>query len=735
MSLVKTVVRQRDFSGGEIDESGGRRDDTKLFPASLKRALNGQPLDAGALARRPGRRVRYFDGGWHDVVRPVSDSEFDVTFADGRFTARLTGGSVVTNITGCPWTAAMLPDLSWVAAGKRIFVAHRSFMPQVLTYDVDAGSWGLVEFAFRLGLNGATDEPFYRFADFGETMQPSATTGSVTLTTLTDVFDPGHVGARFTWGGKQVLITAVTTARLATATVIEELPPSFRVTVDTVSGFIVGEVVEGQTSGAKGELIAVDTVAKTLDILCTTNFLGFTATELIIGQNGRAKVTSQALQSPFATIQWEESFISAVRGYPGSVSFDVQRLIFCDFPQFEQGILWSAIDAPDNLKITGDADGAIFEYVPRPCRVLFVEGFGDEIVFTDRGVFYIPIAEGTPLAPGSVEFRVISNDAVAKVRPVAVPNGLIFVGSTRKRLFAIVGNRYSVMMTVPHTIKPLTDFHSHLFTEVIAIAASTDASDTISPNFAYAVNADGSVAAGRYNVNEDWMGWFPWTSTGRITAVISRYGETIFSVAYDLAAGVVETVEVLDRDAVMDGTIDLVDFIGTDPFRDSTGDPILDSTGEAIFASSGFLVPFAGVSVDLIANGFYFGEIMVGADGSVDVPLAAAEFVDASLGLRFPVEVQPFIPAPDGGSNIGQALRRRKVGKSAITVRNTTVFRAGNHTFAGFLAGEDMESVRPVRDATYTWRGLGRAYDPTETIIQDVPGTFTMLEMAFQVTA
>jgi len=40
-------------------------------------------------------------------VKPVADATFDVTFVDARFTARLNGGAIVSELVA-PWTEAMI---------------------------------------------------------------------------------------------------------------------------------------------------------------------------------------------------------------------------------------------------------------------------------------------------------------------------------------------------------------------------------------------------------------------------------------------------------------------------------------------------------------------------------------------------------------------------------------------------------------------------------------------------
>ncbi|MEX0627580.1 MAG: hypothetical protein WD230_03000, partial [Cucumibacter sp.] len=208
MAIVKQVIRQRDFSAGEMNPTALRRDDTKIYKSALRAARNVRPLQTGGVTRRPGRTIRYFDGGKHDIVRPVADADFDVTFATARFTARLLDGGIIAELVA-PWTADQVEEMSWEVYGRRIFVCHRDFRPQVIEYDRETGVWSIFDYDFRADIGGKLRAAFFRFASYGVTLAPSALTGSITLTASAAVFRAGHVGVLFRYAERQVEITAV----------------------------------------------------------------------------------------------------------------------------------------------------------------------------------------------------------------------------------------------------------------------------------------------------------------------------------------------------------------------------------------------------------------------------------------------------------------------------------------------------------------------------------------------
>lgn len=728
MSIPGTMVRQRDFSAGQVDEFAERRSDIKLLDAAMAKATNGRPREAGGVTRRPGRRVVYFDGGQHDLVRPTSDAAFDITFAVGRFTARLQGGGIVANITGCPWTAEILPNLSWQAIGRRIYIVARGMQPQYVEYDPIAGAWALFDYEFQSDSAGRLYAPFHRYADLGITLRPSALTGSVALLASAPVFVAGHVGVTFTYVGRQVRVTAVADSTSATATVIEELPPTFRLTVDSTAGFSVGQSVEGLDTSTVGEITEINTGSGYLYVVVTNNFSGFQVDEYVIGANGRGKVTAVTTASPGASVQWLECFMSELRGYPGSVAYINQRLVLCDWPQFEAAILASAVGFDQDFETSSaSADAAIFTYVPLSCRVYQVIEGPDVFVLTDAGSWFMPVSESLPFTQGNARFKRISGIASSNVRAVFAEEAVVFVGAEAQRVLAIVPVGADQR---PYEVMDLSEWHQDLFDTPLSIAVS-DGSRAAPGRMLYVVNSDGTVTVGRYQRGAEFIGWFPWTGEGQVTACCAKFGTVLFSVAYSST----EVVEELDDSLYLDGCVELSDFTGEDAIQTSTSEPIQTSTGQNFVTSDGALVPFAGVTMYGWGDGQYLGEIEVDADGRVEFPEG---YDDRLIGWLYEPDWEFFVPTFEGGEAFGQARRRRKVKQVVITVRNTVTFQADGHAysheFAGYRIGESQEEPRPERDDVFRYRRLGRSFDPRVSVRQPVPGPLTIIEVATEAT-
>ena len=435
--------------------------------------------------------------------------------------------------------------------------------------------------------------PFYRFAAFGVTMSPSALTGSITLTASAAVFEAGHVGVHFTYMDRELLITAVAGGGSATASVIEDLPPTFRLTLDNVDGFSVGETVEGEDSNTVGEITSVDARRKHVYVTVSNNYSGFDVAgkEYIVADEGRGKLSAQSADTTHrAILQWKEQFMSAHRGWPGSVSFDAQRLILCDFPQIEEAVIWSAIDAPDDIDTASSAaDAAIFTYVPRTCRVL-PSHRRCRSIRSDRRRLLLRADLGIGAAdPGQ---RPVPADHQQRGRQY--PRGACRGQRDLRGIGAQSAVRALSDRSEYRSLQggSLTDFHAELFSGPVSIAVA-DGSDAAPGRHIYVVNDDGMMIVGRYRQGEDFVGWFPWDSTGLVTAVAARFGSVIVAVTY--SAG--NTVEALDDTKKLDGTIELSDFSGNDVIALSTGEAIGTSTGEEIVTESGALIPVAGTTM------------------------------------------------------------------------------------------------------------------------------------------
>jgi hypothetical protein len=700
------VVAQRDFTAGQLDESAARRDDTPIMRAGLKTARNIRILNTGAACRRPGRRALIATTGIVEEVRPAAGVTWlmilenaQVRFVKRDLSASQTFGSM-------PWTTSILPDLRWVESDGAVVVAHQSMAPRVFTYNATAGTWASSTFAFAVDPTGAVRQPYYNFfPGQGITLTPSARTGSITITFSAPVLVPAHVGKVFRYAERQMTLTGYTSSTVGTATVIEELPPTYDVVVDTVSGLQVGDVVEGLDTGAKGQVTAI--VGTTVTVLLTKVWGGFAGGEKMVGPRSVSEVSTEALNLSLApATQWDEAAINAVRGWPGAVNKDSQRLIFTKFPTLKGAIAWSATATLFDFKIGATKTDAIFEVAPGNAQVLDVLGGADEFVFTDEGVLYIPVSVSQPLIAGGIEFREISNDASSAIRPQKTGEGLVYVNAGRTRVLAIVGTG---QVSRPYVVQDLTEFHAQLIKEPVAIATSS--ADVKAPErYIYVCNGDGTLAVGRYQQQagtKGWVGWVPWDGLGPNKWVTALGSDVTVTVEYAPTAGAARWAEVFEDGLLLDGTNSLAS--AWTPFNWA-----------------------AGLTVSTEQGGWYRGDFAAPLTSSSGVPVTSV--VGLNGGFDFEVEMEPFVPHADPGQSHKQRLRPRRISLAAATVQHSQAIEVGGKLIPFWLAGEDQEEAPPLRDSTYRVRPLGRTIDPTWSVKQVTPGALVVTELTTETT-
>lgn len=700
--IPSIVLAQRDFSAGVVDFDARRRDDTTILKAALQAGTNMRPLSAGGMIDRPGREFQYFTDGRPGWARPSPGVRHKISFGDGTFTARTEDNVSNTTLAGCPWAEADIPNLKWCMADDTIIVAGigTTMPPQVIYYDVDEDEWTRVEFAFQEELNGDIRQPYYRFAAGGITMQPSALTGSITVTFSDDVLVAGHVGKIFRYFDYEMEFTAVASAVEGTATVTRALPGTRAITVGSTTGFGEGDAVEGATSGTAG--VVSEIVSSTvMNVVLEVPGSAFGTTEVIVGPTARSTSSANSAATAAAFPIWDEQLVSDVRGYPEGVNFDRDRVMFYDFPLLGRAVVWSELGVIDAFNVGTLPTDGMFETLPVNCEVKYVDGGADQFVYTDVGVFYIPISSSSPLVPGSVEFRSIPSDGAAAVRPARTMDGAVFINQARNRVLSL---RATGQTAQPYIVEDIGEYHRDLFSSPIELALSTGSSGQ---ELVYVLNDDGTMVAGKLNRGENLVGWFPWEGEGLIRYLASDRGDVLFGVEYELDSGSVLVVEEEDEDGLLDCLMD--------------GD------------DTATLAQFVGLTGAVFENGIYGGQYVIAVDGTLTG--WGGTPADATVGFTFDGDIMPFVGNADAGQSQRQRMRMRSIKQVACVVNGT----AAELTFCGrvhsaYHANDDEGAAPERRNKTIFGRVAGRSHEPEIRLQRTAPGRLKVIEFSIEVT-
>ena len=188
---------QYGYELGEVSETFDWRADLKVRDRSLKRASNGRPRYSGVMEGRFGS-TRLFEAagdGWIHDMAVEGVSYMLIVTAEAVDIRLVSDRSQVGSISSCPWTADMLPELVIETWGSQAFIFHQDMAPQIIER-ADDGTWSRTAWAPVDGTGGTIRQPYFRFADRGVTLTPSARTGSVTLTASAAAFTSDMVGLR-----------------------------------------------------------------------------------------------------------------------------------------------------------------------------------------------------------------------------------------------------------------------------------------------------------------------------------------------------------------------------------------------------------------------------------------------------------------------------------------------------------------------------------------------------------
>ena len=731
----KLYSSQTDFSYGQVNANIKRRDDTEPVRLGGRVATNWRSLATGQLVPRPGRRALFPPNGPRtERIRMGDGSLWEIAFSAGRVQIFTTGGDLAASNASANylWTNDTLRNVVFSVAQNEVIVCFTGMRPQVLRWTPNPAAWSFEAFTFNSSANQIY-EPFFRLSVLGATMTPSDITGSIILTCTQDYFVTSMIGRVISYVGQQVTITGVNDARNATANVAYRLPQTISIPVDECAVFQAGQIASAagenikievaSTSASTGAGNVIGTLLSTISFMSAWNGMDGAVRDTMTTPLGTARFTGAPTLygTPAASLQWQEEFMSDLLGWPASCFYDRGRLGFCDFPQMTGAIVWSALSGARDFWVDTvaavlqpeagvSADAAIFDIIPNSPVVKFVTPFhGDQFAFTDRGIYYIPIqAASNPLKPGSVEFRQIANDGCADIPPISTQDAIVFVNAGKTRCSAV---RATGSYTLPYDSSDISDPHTDLFNSPVCMAITTGDGQH-QERYVYVVNADGSLAVGKFSPERKFVGWMPWVSAYPTTWVTTDGADVIYTTRYPGSW----VAEQEDDDLYMDGVISV---------KSPPAALTIPGRGPMWFAPS--------ISATLMLdNDIDLGDRAVDANGNI--VFNGDDDTDPNtlvVGINFPVS--RFLPfprnAPMDGPAVSQRQRRRKLSRAVVHVIHSGGFRFGTRQIPSTNFGENALAKPVLRETSYSVRVLGRGFDPIiPEVVKDRPGPFTLCE-------
>ena len=703
---MKVWMPKATFGSGELSPTMARRSDTRQHQDGAALMRNVRLLNTGGFSRRPGTRhmLTVPAGGRLIEFTFNVDQEYLLVFSNGRMDAyRWSGGSLAAagSLTSCPWSAADVAAMTWVQSGDTVFLACRGWAPQTVQR-TGASSWTRAAWTPDPGPGGSAQQPYYKFADPESTITPSARSGSITVTASASVFSSAHVGQRLRYVQREIAITAVASGTSASATVVEELPKTQRLTVESVAGFQTREQVEQDVTGAKGEVVAIG--ASTIDVLITQKGSAFEVDEDLAGPNAKSNVTVVADIDPAPARDWDEPYLSPVHGYPGAVGLHRDRLWWSGHTALPASVLASRVGTYFNFDLgTGeDADG-IFENIG-DAAVAWVRHLASAetlLVLTDQGAYYVPESPANPIRPSSIQFARVGAHGAGQARPQAFDEGLLYVHRSGNAVMDLRATGDTVKqwsaddvgLLAAHLIQSPTD------------AAATHGADGAPERYAFFVGADDTLAVLHSIQSQEVLGWTRWDTDGAFRSVAALGGTVFVVVERTFGAGRSWCLERFDESVTLDGVAEL--------------------------ATEGAAAPlYAGMDVWARAGRESWGPLSMDGNGRLTETIG----VDGALevGRHFRPLVRTLSPEPQrpNGTSAGTVKR---ITKARVYVLSSTRVALNGRTMTAHDIGEDVTAAPVARTDWHEVTLLGRQREPYVEITQDDPVPMTVLGLSMEV--
>lgn len=732
--MAKQSIIQRDMRLMETREDFVEREDLDLRRASLRGARNMRSLATGVVEARPGLKyANRLSATAREPIQfyPSDGDKYGIILSDDAIhVVNENGGTSYLN-TNPPWTSAA--GIWVVILRNQVIVGASDIGIYVVQYE--AREFTLEAWTFSEAVGAEIAQPYWAFNP-GVTLQPSNSTGAVTIVASESVFTEDHAGLRLRYAHREILITEFLASNALRGEVVTQLPPSFRLRVDSTSEVRVGDVLTGNDTNWQGVVTMVENDHR-LRVVTLSQFDGPEDTILLNEELSGPSYTIQLEAggkfeiAPQPTEIWDEPMMSDARGWPRSAAVASERLTFVDFPLIPDGVALSSNRALNDFKVGSEDDDAIARQIgdAQP-RIRHVINAGDLLFLTDRGCYLIPLRNDSLLTPSTFNAILFDDRGCNGIKPVRVNDGVVFVESNGENVAVAL---LDGTVQLKWRVRALTVFHNHLIKSPVSLCGPSLES-SLPEKYVLVVNGDGTMAALSYasSLKEEGIGVAPWDTDGNFISAAAMFGNYWAVVDREVTGGTVRLLESFEDNYLVDCGVEVEDLGNTYvPLTVNGAD--LTVNGETLYVSSPHVRHIPGHDVYLVEESYVQGPYTVNSDGTItDLPEVIGK---RQIGLNFVAVASPWsvenIESPRVGTFDVRCIR------FLISIQNTGEFqvRCNNdiRSLGGYSFGDLLSKPPPVASRNITVPVFGRRTNPDLAVIKNKPGTFRILYLGQEV--
>jgi hypothetical protein len=716
--MQKLRVPINSFQFGEVSDSLLMRSDTPVYASSAQSLQNMIVMSEGSVKKRDGLKHIYtYSGLTFDPLYPDQSHLFRFMFSDDeqyiisvehekvRAFFLYPNGSVAlvdtvtldTNSNALPFDQDWIKEYTFAQYGDVMFICHPLFMPRMLIR-TSLTSFEVTPFSFdRRYDNSYTFQPYTSFQAKGVTLDPSNSSGNITLTTSAPYWTPDHVGSTIRYHDTEIDVTGYTSPTVASGIVSGTLRIRLSILnpLRTTEGSATIEVTHLDHGYAGGESIVVQdaasvgginagsvngsrTVAGIIDENTWYYTAGGTANTSEDG-GGYVKITTHS-----ATAEWSEQSFSAVRGYPAAVVFHENRLCFAGTIAQPDAIWMSAIGSFFDFNV-GDANDdesiALVAATGTVNSIRYLVSNRDLQIFGAAGELYVPTYLNQAVTPTNAQIRLQTPYGCEFTQPVSMDGGTLFIqnGGRTVREYLYTDGEDAYTATAVSTIASHLIFNPKYMTVVHGGFGTPE-------SYAMISNGNGDVALFNSNRSERRAGWTRLTTVGDIASVCATHGRSFVNVWNE------------------DGTMCLCEFtgqIGLDRYITQT------ANGSGVVSVGSVFTDGTLVSVVSEDGLSYIGEYTI-ASGAITIAGGAGQVYHVGLPFTAEIITNPIDASTGGGPATGSV---RGITSAVLDLKNTASVRVNNYS----------KSITGTIDGKHEFRILGYNRDPQVIITQSEP--------------
>ena len=740
--MRKAKVPLTNFQFGEISPSLISRTDTRVYNNSAQNIENFFLRAEGGVIKRAGLSKLFEFDTSIDTSKVQQHRLLPFIFSDDeRYIISLEHQkirvfqiatnntvSLATTVTQdasnatLPFTHDNIHEVTYAQSGDVMFIAHQTFMVRKLTRT------GLTSFqvetkTFDTQSAGAKIyQPYFQFQDLGTTLDPSASSGNgITLTTSTDYWDTTgsqtngnylnskHVGVTIKYHDQEITITSVQSATQATGNALATLKK--RLTVDsfrTDNGVATVTVTLANHGFSDGDAFVISS-ANSVGGIASNNLNGSRTVAEVIDDNiftfnagGNATDSAAGGGTPFLethapATNWSEQSYSALRGFPGAVTFHQNRLWYGGTIAQPDGLWASKANEFFNFDIGTGADNDSIDITAAFGEVNTIKHLvsnRDLQCFTSTDEFIIPAFVEKPTTPTNATIKRQTPFGSSFVRPYVFDGATVYVQSSgeivREMLFDDGQNAY--------TGQPISSLASHLIQNPIQASTLAGGIDR-AESYYFLVDANGTLGVFNSNRGDQRYGWTQFTSQGSFHSVCTVDTRVYAVVKFDKGDGTNKYI--------------LCEFdssFNTDMAKTYSG-------SNGVFSVS---ADFAnGAVLDVVSGTHYLGQFTV-ASGNIDVSAVDNSLSSAEIGFKFDVTLttNPIDTVGQSGAITGEP---RSLNKVIVDLNATLSVSVNTKDLIIRQVTDDLSQARTPVTGKREFRLLGYSKDPQVTISQSAP--------------